>query len=156
MADTLTQMMKLGLFINPTGHHQAAWRHPGSQADAGVNLEHYIEVAKLAEAAKLDAIFLADNQGVREGDPEAVHRVAQYVANFEPLTLLSALAAVTKHIGLIATASTTYNFPYQVARKFASLDHLSHGRAGWNIVTGGTIEIEKHNFGGEDPDHPKR
>jgi FMN-dependent oxidoreductase (nitrilotriacetate monooxygenase family) len=149
-------MMKLGLFINPTGHHQAAWRHAGSQADAGVNLAHYIEIARLAEQAKIDAIFLADNQGVRPGAPEAVHRVAQYVANFEPLTLLSALAAVTERIGLIATASTTYNFPFQVARKFASLDHLSHGRAGWNIVTGGTIEVEKHNFGGEDPDHPRR
>lgn len=150
------EMMKLGLFINPAGHHQAAWRHPDSQADAGVNLRHYIEIAKLAEEAKIDAIFLADNQGVRGGAPEAVHRVSQYVANFEPLTLLSALAAVTERIGLIATASTTYNFPYQVARKFASLDHLSGGRAGWNIVTGGTIDVEKHNFGGEDPDHSAR
>lgn len=151
-----TDMMKLGLFINPAGHHQAAWRHPGSQADAGINFSHYAEVAQLAEKAKFDAIFLADNQGVRAGDPEARHRVSQYVANFEPLTLLSALAAVTQRIGLIATASTTYNYPYQVARKFASLDHISNGRSGWNIVTGGTIDVEKLNFGGEEPDHASR
>jgi len=130
MAAPAKPMMKLNLFINPTGHHQAAWRHPDSQPDAGVNLDHYVALAQLAEAAKIDAIFLADNQSVRHGDPEAVGRVAQYVANFEPLTLLSALSAVTSCIGLIATASTTFNFPYQVARKFASLDHLSHGRAG--------------------------
>ncbi len=140
--------MKLNLFINPTGHHQAAWRHPESQPDAGVNLDHYIALAQLAEAAKVDAIFLADNQTVRHGDPEAIGRVAQYVANFEPLTLLSALAAVTRRIGLIATASTTYNYPFQVARKFASLDHLSHGRAGWNIVTSAPISQEHLNFGG--------
>ncbi len=148
--------MKLNLFINPTGHHQAAWRHPSSQADAGVNLDHYIALAQLAEAARLDAIFLADNQSVRHGDPEAVGRVAQYVANFEPLTLLSALSAVTRRIGLIATASTTYNFPYQVARKFASLDHLSHGRAGWNIVTSGSTNREEQNFGGAPIEHDAR
>ena len=140
-------MMKLNLFINPTGHHQAAWRHPDSQPDAGVNLGHYVELARLAEAAKFDAIFLADNQSVRHGDPEAVGRVAQYVANFEPLTLLSALSAVTDRIGLIATASTTFNFPFQVARKFASLDHLSGGRAGWNIVTSSSTNREELNFG---------
>ena len=149
-------MMKLNLFINPTGHHQAAWRHPDSQADAGVNLGHYVELAQLAETAKIDAIFLADNQNVRHGDPEAIGRVAQYVANFEPLTLLSALSAVTRHIGLVATASTTFNFPYQVARKFASLDHLSGGRAGWNIVTSAAISREDLNFGGAPNDPAER
>ena len=139
--------MRLGLFINPTGHHQAAWRHPSSDADASVNLRHYIQVTQTAEAAKLDAIFLADNQGMRGGPPEVVGRVAQYIAGFEPLTLLSALAPSTRHIGLIATASTTYNYPYQIARKFASLDHLSNGRAGWNIVTSGTATREAENFG---------
>ncbi len=156
MAAASKPMMRLNLFINPTGHHQAAWRHPDAQADAGVNLDHYIELAQLAEQAKIDAIFLADNQSVRHGDPEAVGRVAQYVANFEPLTLLSALAAVTRRIGLIATASTTYNYPYQVARKFASLDHLSHGRAGWNIVTSSSTNREEENFGGAPIAHDAR
>lgn len=150
------RMMRLNLFINPTGHHQAAWRHPASQPDAGINFGHYAELARMAEAAKLDAIFLADNQSVRHGDPEVVGRVAQYVANFEPITLLSALSAVTERIGLIATASTTYNFPFQVARKFASLDHLSGGRAGWNIVTSSSTNFEHLNFGGEMIAHEDR
>ena len=149
--------MRLGLFINPTGHHQAAWRHPESTADAAISLSHYIDIARRAEAAKLDAIFLADNQGMRSGPPEVLGRVAQYVAGFEPLTLLSALASVTSRIGLIATASTTYNYPYQIARKFASLDHLSGGRAGWNIVTSGTTMREAENFGNaEHPEHDLR
>ncbi len=149
--------MRLGLFINPTGHHQAAWRHPSSDADANVSLDHYINVAQVAEAAKFDAIFLADNQGMRTGAPEVLSRVAQYIAQFEPLTLLSALAARTQHIGLIATASTTYNQPYQIARKFASLDHISGGRAGWNIVTSGTTHRESENFGNaEHPPHDQR
>src|ERR1700722_1085950 len=150
-------MMRLGLFINPTGHHQAAWRDPRSDADASVNLQHYIDVVKTAEAVKLDAIFLADNQGRRGGPPEVVARVAQYFAGFEPLTLLSALAPLTSRIGLISTASTTYNYPYQIARKFASLDHLSAGRAGWNIVTSGTATREAENFGTQEhPEHELR
>ena len=147
MAQSAQKKMRLGLFINPTGHHQAAWRHSSSDADASVSLQHYVQVTQTAEAAKLDAIFLADNQGMRGGPPEVVGRVAQYIAGFEPLTLLSALAPSTRHIGLIATASTTYNYPYQIARKFASLDHLSNGRAGWNIVTSGTATREAENFG---------
>lgn len=138
--------MKLGLFINPTGHHQAAWRHPGSEPDAGVNFGHYKRLAQQAEAACFDTIFLADNQASRAGPPEMVGRVAQYVANFEPLTLLGGLAAVTSKIGLIATASTSYNYPFQIARKFASLDHMSGGRVGWNIVTSG-LQQEAWNFG---------
>jgi FMN-dependent oxidoreductase (nitrilotriacetate monooxygenase family) len=138
--------MHLCLFINPTGHHQAAWRRPDTQADAGVNFGHYRDLAQLAEQAKFDALFLADNQCVRGGPPEIIGRVAQYVANFEPLTLLGALAASTNRIGLIATASTSYNFPFQIARKFASLDHISGGRIGWNIVTSGMPE-EAQNFG---------
>jgi FMN-dependent oxidoreductase (nitrilotriacetate monooxygenase family) len=138
--------MHLALFINPTGHHQASWRHPRADARAGVSFAHYRDLTQAAERACFDAVFLADNQAVRAGPPEAVSRVAQYVANFEPLTLLSALAAVTERIGLIATASTSYNYPYQVARKFASIDHLSGGRAGWNIVTSGMAQ-EAFNFG---------
>ena len=157
MAGAVSEKMQLGLFINTTGHHQAAWRHPSADADANVNLQHYINVVRSAEAAKLDAIFLADNQGMRGGPPDVVGRVAQYIAGFEPLTLLSALAPLTSRIGLIATASTTYNYPYQVARRFASLDHLSGGRAGWNIVTSGTAMLEAANFGtAEHPEHELR
>jgi N-acetyl-S-(2-succino)cysteine monooxygenase len=138
--------MHLSLFINPTGHHQASWRHPRAQADAGVNFAHYRDLALKAESACFDTIFLADNQAVRAGAPHVVSRVAQYVANFEPLTLGSALLAATDHIGVICTASTSYNFPFQIARKFASMDHLSNGRVGWNIVTSG-MQQEAWNFG---------
>ena len=143
---TATHPMHLTLFINPTGHHQAAWRHPRSTPDAGVNFAHYVELAQAAERACFDAIFFADNQVVRQGPPEVVARVAQYVANFEPLTLMSALSARTERIGFISTASTSYNFPFHVARKFASIDHISGGRAGWNVVTSG-MPGENFNFG---------
>jgi FMN-dependent oxidoreductase (nitrilotriacetate monooxygenase family) len=138
--------MRLSLFINPTGHHQAAWRHPRADADAGINFDHYKQLAIAAERAKFDAVFLADNQAVRVGAPEAVSRVAQFVANFEPLTMIAALAALTERIGFISTASTSYNYPYQIARKFASLDFISGGRIGWNIVTSGMAQ-EAYNFG---------
>jgi FMN-dependent oxidoreductase (nitrilotriacetate monooxygenase family) len=141
--------MHLTLFINPTGHHQASWRHPRAAPDAGVNFAHYVDLAQAAERACFDAVFFADNQVVRQGPPEVVGRVAQYVANFEPLTLMSALSARTEHIGFICTASTSYNFPFQVARKFASIDHISGGRAGWNVVTSG-MPGENFNFGRED------
>ena len=140
--------MRLGLFVNPTGHHQASWRHPDADADAGVSFDHYRRVALTAERHCFDMLFLADNQAVRETDPETGRRVAQYVANFEPFTLLSALAAVTNRIGLTCTASMSYNFPFQIARKFASLDFISGGRAGWNMVT--SERVEAPNFGIED------
>lgn len=136
--------MHLTLFIHPSGHHQASWRHPRAQADAGVNLEHYTQLAQAAEAACLDAVFFGDNQMVRAGAPEAVSRVAQFVANFEPLTLASALIARTSRVGFICTATTSFNYPYQVARKFASMDHLSAGRMGWNVVTSGMPEEAKN------------
>jgi N-acetyl-S-(2-succino)cysteine monooxygenase len=143
---SMTQpQMRLGAFFNPTGHHVASWRHPRAQADAGINFQHYLEIARTAERAKFDMVFLADNVCVRDANMEALSRSAQYIANFEPLTLLSALAPLTSHIGLVATASTSYNEPYHVARKFASLDHLSGGRAGWNLVTSGQ-EAEARNF----------
>lgn len=141
------KQLKLGAFLYPTGHHIAAWRHPLTQADAGSNFAHYVELAQIAEAAKFDLIFLADGVGTRGDDTEALQRTAQrYVAQFEPITLLSALAAVTKNIGFVATASTSFNEPYHIARKFASLDHISGGRAGWNLVTSST-DHEAHNFG---------
>lgn len=140
--------MRLGAFFNPTGHHVASWRHPRAQADAGINFQHYLDITRTAERGKLDMVFLADNLGVRAAHVEALSRSAQYIANFEPITLLSALATHTTHIGLVATASTSYNEPFHVARKFASLDHLSGGRAGWNLVTSAQ-ENEARNFSRE-------
>jgi FMN-dependent oxidoreductase (nitrilotriacetate monooxygenase family) len=137
--------MRLGAFFNPTGHHVASWRHPRAQADAGINFQHYVDITRTAERAKFDMVFFADNVCVREANIEALSRSAQYIANFEPLTLLAALAPMTTHIGLVATASTSYNEPYHVARKFASIDHISGGRAGWNLVTSGQ-EAEAKNF----------
>jgi alkanesulfonate monooxygenase SsuD/methylene tetrahydromethanopterin reductase-like flavin-dependent oxidoreductase (luciferase family) len=107
--------LRLGAFFNPTGHHVASWRHERAQADAGINFKHYVEIAQTAERGKFDMIFLADNVCVREAKMEALSRSAQYIANFEPITLISALAAVTSRIGLTCTASTSYNIarPYQ-------------------------------------------
>src|ERR1044072_7279164 len=147
--------LRLGAFFNPTGHHVASWRHPGAQADAGINFKHYVEIAQTAERGKFDMVFLADNIGVRDAHMEALSRSAQYIANFEPIPFIPALAAVTERIGLPCTASTSYNEPFHVARKFASLDHISGGRAGWNIVTSAG-EAEARNFGIERPPHSER
>ncbi len=141
-------MMRLGAFFIETGHHVTSWRHPDAQADAGVNFKHWAKIAQTAERAKFDMIFLADSVSVRTGHVDAISRSAQYIAHFEPITLLSALAAVTERIGLVSTASTSYNEPYHIARKFASLDFLSNGRAGWNIVTSAQ-ENEAWNFSRE-------
>lgn len=149
------RQIKLGAFLMQTGHHIAAWRHPDAQADAPVNFRHYAELARRAEAAKFDAIFLADSVGVRNTDLASLSRTARS-DHFEPLTLLSALAAVTEKIGLIATVSTTYNEPYHVARKFASLDHISGGRSGWNLVTSsGQGEAQNFNLD-EHVEHARR
>jgi FMN-dependent oxidoreductase (nitrilotriacetate monooxygenase family) len=137
--------IKLGAFLLFTGHHVAAWRHP--DASVGVEFENYVELAKLAEAAKFDTIFFADGVAARLKDIEAASRKAHSgVYPFEPITLLSALSAVTKNIGLIATASTSYSDPYNLARQFASLDRLSAGRAGWNLVTSSDPDAA-YNFG---------
>ncbi|MCZ2495404.1 NtaA/DmoA family FMN-dependent monooxygenase [Xylophilus sp. Kf1] len=138
------KQFKLGAFLMQTGHHIAGWRHPDAQSDAGVNFRHYAQVARRAEAAKFDAVFLADGVAVRNDNLDALARTARS-DQFEPLTLLSALAAVTERIGLIATVSTSYHEPFNVARKFASLDQISGGRAGWNLVTSATT-AEAQNF----------
>jgi len=128
--------LSLGAFLYPAGHHIAAWRHPDAQADGGTDFQFYAGLARAAEAAKFDLVFLADGVGTRGDNVDFLSRVAHnYQAQFEPLTLLSALSVVTQRIGLVATASTSFNEPYHIARKFASLDHLSGGRAGWNVVT---------------------
>ncbi|KTB61885.1 LLM class flavin-dependent oxidoreductase [Pseudomonas syringae] len=150
---TTARQMKLGAFLMATGHHVAAWRHADVPADAGLDFKHYRHLARVAEAAKFDALFVADSVAAATGDIASRMARSDY---FEPLTLLSALSAVTDHIGLIATATTTYNEPYHVARKFASLDHLSGGRAGWNLVTSDAA-AEAQNFGrAEHVGHPER
>lgn len=149
--------MRLGAFLYPSGHHIAAWRHPDARADAGIDFRHYAELAQAAEAAKFDLVFLADGVGTRGDDVEFLSRTAHsYQAQFEPITLLSALAAVTTRIGLVGTASTSFNEPYHIARKFASLDHISGGRAGWNLVTSSSAH-EARNFNRDDHfDHADR
>ena len=139
--------LRLGLFAYPAGHHIAAWRHPDSSPGAGINFDYYRDLARHAEAAKFDLIFLADGAGQRSDNAEILSRTAHsYVAQFEPVTLLSALAVSTRSIGLVATISSSFNEPYHIARKFASIDHLSGGRAGLNLVTSAS-DWEARNFG---------
>ncbi|MEI4483444.1 MULTISPECIES: LLM class flavin-dependent oxidoreductase [unclassified Phyllobacterium] len=144
MTGTNSGQMKLGAFLMAGGHHIAAWRHPDAIANAGVNIDHFIELARMAEAAKFDMVFVEDAAAIRERDPNLASQAARSTM-FEPLSLLAALAVNTSHIGLVATASTTYNEPYGLARAFASLDQLSGGRSGWNLVTSAS-ELEAENF----------
>jgi len=144
------QHIHLNAFLMGVGHHEAAWRHPRTEAHRVLDVEHFRELARIAERGRLDSVFLADGLAV---GPRIEHNTQ---AVFEPLTLLSAMAVATDHIGLIATASTGYNAPFHLARTFASLDHISGGRAGWNIVTSGGDD-EARNFGYDRvPDHAGR
>ena len=143
-----TRQLRLGAFMRPVSIHTAAWRYPGAYADANFNFQHLKRFTQKLEEGKFDAFFMADHLAVLNMPVAALRRSAT-VTSFDPLTLLPALAAVTEHIGLIATASTTFNEPYHVARKFASLDHISNGRAGWNVVTTSNPDAAK-NFGMED------
>src|SRR5882757_7924955 len=140
-----SRQLRLGAFMRPVGIHTAWWRYPGAYPDANFNLQHLIRFAQKLEQGRFDAWFMADHLAVMNMPMAALKRSAT-VTSFDPLTLLPALAAVTERIGLIATASTTYNEPYHVARKFASLDHISGGRAGWNLVTSANPQ-EAYNFG---------
>src|SRR4051812_788103 len=128
------RQLRLGAFMRPVSIHTGAWRYPGAWPDANFNFSHIKHLIRKLEAGKFDAFFMADHLAVLNMPIEALKR-SHTVTSFEPFTLLSALAAVTDHIGLIATGSTTFDAPYHVARRFASLDHISGGRAGWNIVT---------------------
>ena len=141
------QQMRIGMSLRGHGYHLAAWRHPDVPADASVRLDHYVHTAQTAERGKCDLIFFADGLGIRERDVPrgALARQGRDIVDLDPLTLLPALAMVTHHIGLVATASTTYYEPYHVARTFASLDLISQGRAGWNVVTSWS-EAEALNF----------
>ncbi len=128
------RQLKLGAFMRPASIHTGAWRYPGAYPDANFNFAHLKHFARRLEAAKFDAFFMADHLALLNMPVEALKR-SHTATSFEPFTLLSALAAVTERIGLVATASTTFDQPFHVARRFASLDHISGGRAGWNIVT---------------------
>lgn len=130
--------LRLGAFLQATGHHVSAWLHPDAQADAGHNLAHYQALAQTAERGKFDLVFVADSPG-GYADFTDVDTFAQNAkaAHFEPITLWAALSQVTTHIGFVATSTTTYEDPYTTARKFASLDWISDGRAAWNVVTTG-------------------
>ena len=140
--------MRIGMSIRGHGYHPAAWRHPDVPADCTLQVEHYVRSAQTAERGKLDMIFFADGAGIRQGDnpPGALARTGRDMIELEPTMLLPALAMVTSRIGLVATASTSYNEPYNLARKFATLDLISKGRAGWNVV-GSWSEHEAQNFG---------
>ncbi|PWR22462.1 LLM class flavin-dependent oxidoreductase [Zavarzinia aquatilis] len=131
---TSRRQLRLGAFMRPVSIHTGAWRWPGAQADANFNLRHLTRYIQKLEAGKFDAFFMADHLAVLNMPIEALRR-SHTVTSFEPFSLLSALAMVTERIGLIATASTTFDEPFHIARRFASLDHISEGRAGWNIVT---------------------
>ncbi|MEU2059332.1 LLM class flavin-dependent oxidoreductase [Streptomyces sp. NPDC013455] len=145
-----TRELHLNAFLMDTGHHEASWRLPESDPYAHVDLRHHVHLARIAERGAFDSLFLADG-------PQLWGSLAQRPAGaLEPLTLLTALATATEHIGLIATASTSYNSPYNLARRFASLDIVSGGRAGWNIVTTAGAEAAR-NFGlADEPPHAER
>jgi FMN-dependent oxidoreductase (nitrilotriacetate monooxygenase family) len=144
------RQLHFNAFLMSSGHHEAAWRLPESNPFANTDLGHWRELARIAERARFDSLFLADGPAVR-ANPEF-----RPASALEPTILLTALAAATSHIGLIATASTTYNAPYNLARRFASLDHVSGGRAGWNIVTTADT-ASAQNFGLDDrPGHQER
>ncbi len=144
--------MRLGLFIRPCGHHIASWRHPRSHADAGVNFERFVEMAQIAERGLFDMLFSADTNSAWTTVETALNR-QHYVAWLEPYSLLCALSRYTTNIGLVCTQSTSFEEPYLVARRFATLDLISGGRAGWNVVTSGN-ETEALNFS-QDQHAPK-
>ena len=147
--------LRLGAFMRPASIHTGAWRYPGAFRDANFNLAHLKRFAQTLERGKFDAFFMADHLAVLNMPLEALKR-SHTVTSFEPFTLLSALAGVTERIGLIATASTTFDEPFHIARRFASLDHISSGRAGWNIVTTSNPQAAL-NFGREEQmEHDER
>lgn len=140
----MTRQMHLNLFIHGRGHHEAAWRYPGASTLPLTDINYYIDLARSAEAALFDSVFLADSLGVGEDVARAPR------SWLEPITTLAALAGATSRIGLIATCSTTYTEPFNLARQFASIDHISNGRAGWNIVTT-WLATAAGNYGGQGP-----
>jgi FMN-dependent oxidoreductase (nitrilotriacetate monooxygenase family) len=149
---SIQKKLKFGAIIHGVGGNIAGWRHPDIQADASVSLKFYTNQAQKAEEGKFDLVFIADGLHINEKS------IPHFLNRFEPLTILSALAAVTSNIGLVGTLSTSYSEPFNVARQFASLDHISNGRAGWNVVTS-PLEKTALNFSKtieEHPNHAKR
>jgi alkanesulfonate monooxygenase len=132
MADR--KQIRLAAFMRPTTIHTGAWRYPGAWPDANFNFAHIKRLAQTLERGKFDAFFMADHMAVLNMPTKALKR-SHTATSFEPFTLLSALSQVTERLGLAATASTTFDAPYHIARRFASLDHISGGRAAWNVVT---------------------
>ena len=145
---TRSRQLHLGAFMRPVSIHTAGWRYPGAYPDANFNIHHLVRFAKTLERGRFDAFFMADHLAVLNMPMPALKRSAT-VTSFDPMILLPALAMVTERLGLIATGSTTFDEPYHVARRFASLDHLSGGRAGWNIVTTSNPDAAL-NFGREE------
>ncbi|CAN5410107.1 LLM class flavin-dependent oxidoreductase [soil metagenome] len=136
--------IKLGLFPQDVGHHIASWRHPDAPPMGLTSIDFYRSMAQTAERAKLDMVFFGDQMAGQYPEDETMGRTSRML-RMEPTTVLAALSAVTTHIGLIATVSTSYFEPYHVARKFATLDQISGGRSGWNVVTSFN-EYEAKNF----------
>src|SRR5947208_13105993 len=138
----MKRQLHLNLFFHSRGHHEASWRHPATSRFALTDIRYYQDLARRAEAALFDSIFLADQLALGTD-------VAQAARTWlEPITVLAALAGSTRRIGLVATASTTYTEPFNLARQFASIDHISNGRAAWNIVTS-WLATAARNFGGD-------
>lgn len=144
------KQLKLGALLHGVGGSMSAWRHPDAFTDASVNFELYKRWVRKAESGKFDLIFIADGLYINEKS------LPHFLNRFEPVTILSALASVSTHIGLVGTLSTSYSEPFTVARQFASLDMISGGRAGWNVVTS-PLEGSALNYGKkEHPDHDLR
>jgi FMN-dependent oxidoreductase (nitrilotriacetate monooxygenase family) len=142
---TASRQLRLNAFMRPATIHTGAWRYPGAFSDANFNFAHLKRFAQTLERGRFDAFFMADHLAVLNMPLDALKR-SHTVTSYEPFTLLSALAGVTEHLGLVATGSTTFDAPYHIARRFASLDHISGGRAGWNIVTTSNPDAAR-NFG---------
>eukprot|EP01037_Dinobryon_pediforme_P038664 gene38664-46823_t len=138
-----------GIMLHGAGGHMNSWKHPSGPADASVNLKFYIETARKAEAAGIAFAFVADGLYINEKS------IPHFLNRFEPISILSALATVTSRIGLAGTVSTSYSDPFTVARQFASLDLISGGRAGWNVVTS-PLEGSARNYSRPHPDHALR
>ena len=144
------RQLRLGTILHGASGNMSAWRHPAAIADASINFDFVKQTALKAEQGKLDFLFVADGLYINEKS------IPHFLNRFEPLTVLSALASVTTHLGLVGTLSTSYSEPFTVARQFASLDHLSKGRAGWNVVTS-PLEGSAKNFSRDQhPEHALR
>ncbi|GMK41435.1 monooxygenase [Paenibacillus sp. CCS19] len=146
---SLRKSLKLGAIIQGVGAHVGLWRHPDLQADASVSISFYQGQAQIAEAGKFDLVFIADGLYITD------QSIPHFLNRFEPITILSALASATSRIGLVGTLSTTYSEPFNAARQFASLDQISGGRAGWNVVTS-PLEGSACNYGKDHPHHAER